>query len=144
MQIIMIAGNVGSVKPVKEVGSDSVLNFSIAVDNGKDKSGEKRDPTWYDCALWGKRAEALAPYIEKGSKLAVSGRPGCREHEGKAYLSLTVDNLTFMSSKASGSDGERKSGGGGSDDYSSGFSTGGANKPSGPKETYDLDDSIPF
>ena len=32
----------------------------------------------------------------------------------------------------------------GDDDYSSGFSTGGANKPSGPKESYDLNDDIPF
>jgi single-strand DNA-binding protein len=32
----------------------------------------------------------------------------------------------------------------GGDDYSSGFSTGGANKPSGPKESYDLNDDIPF
>ena len=35
-------------------------------------------------------------------------------------------------------------GGRGDDDYSSGFSTGGANKPSGPKESYDLNDDIPF
>ena len=96
MQILMIAGNVGNVKDLKEVGGDKVLNFSIAVDNGKDKGGEKRDPTWFDCALWGKRAESLAPYIEKGTKLAVTGRPGARAHEGKAYLSLTVNELTFM------------------------------------------------
>jgi single-strand DNA-binding protein len=139
MQMLMIAGNVGSVKEIKEVGGDKVLNFSVAVDNGKDKHGEKRDATWYDCALWGKRAEALAPYIAKGSKLALSGRPGCRAHEGKAYLSLTVDGLTFMSSKAEGERSERRD-----DDYSSGFSTGGANKPSGPKESYDLNDDIPF
>ena len=36
------------------------------------------------------------------------------------------------------------SGGRGDDDYSSGFSTGGANKPSGPRESYDLNDDIPF
>ena len=139
MQMLMIAGNVGNVKEVKTVGDDKVLNFSVAVDNGKDKSGEKREATWYDCALWGKRAEALAPYIAKGSKLALSGRPGCRAHEGKAYLSLTVDGLTFMSSKQDGERSERRD-----DDYSSGFSTGGGHKPSGPKESYDLNDDIPF
>ena len=104
MQILHIAGNVGNVKDLKEVGGDRVLNFSLAVDNGKDKSGEKRDATWYDCALWGKRAEALAPHITKGSKLALSGKPGARAHEGKAYLSLTVNELTFM-----GGGGERQS-----------------------------------
>lgn len=123
MQILMVAGNVGNVKEVREVGNDKVLNFSLAVDNGKDKNGEKREATWYDCALWGPRAEKLAPHIEKGSKLALTGRPGARAHEGKAYLSLTVNELTFMSSG-----GQRAE----------------PAQPSGPRETYDLDDSIPF
>lgn len=96
MQNLTIAGNVGNVKDLKDVGGDKVLNFSIAVDNGKDKSGEKREPTWFDCALWGKRAESLAPYITKGSKLVVSGRPGARSHENKAYLQVTVNELSFM------------------------------------------------
>lgn len=146
MQTLTIAGNVGNVKDLKEVGGDKVLNFSIAVDNGKDKNGERRESTWYDCAMWGKRAESLAPYIQKGSKLVVTGRPSARAHDGKAYLGVTVNELTFMSSKQ---DSERSSGGGGDygtdkyDDYSSGFSTG-ANKPSGPKESYDLNDDVPF
>jgi len=140
MQLLTIAGNVGNVKEVRESGGEKVLNFSIAVDNGKDKSGEKREPLWVDCALWGKRAESLAPYIAKGSKLAVSGRPTVRAHEGKAYLGCTVSELTFMSSKQ---DSERSSGStGGGDDYSSGFSTGSGK--SGPKESYDLNDDIPF
>ena len=122
MQITHIAGNVGNVKEVKDVGGDKVLNFSVAVDNGKDKNGEKRDASWWDCALWGKRAESLAPYIQKGSKLALSGRPSARAHEGKAYLTLTVNDLTFMSSK---SDNEsRSSGGGGSSDDTRGGSAG--------------------
>lgn len=137
MQTVIIAGNVGNVKEIRDVGGDKVLNFSIAVDNGKDKNGERRESTWWDCSLWGKRAESLAPYIAKGSKLTVQGKPSARAHDGKAYLGVTVNELTFMSSKQ---DSERSSGGGG-DDYSSGFAT---SKPSGPKESYDLDDDIPF
>lgn len=137
MQTVIIAGNVGNVKEVREVGGDKVLNFSLAVDNGKDKNGERRESTWWDCSLWGKRAESLAPYIQKGSRLTVQGRPSARAHEGKAYLGVTVNELTFMSSKQ---DSERSSGGGG-DDYSSGFA---ASKPSAQTSTYDLDDDIPF
>lgn len=135
MQLLMIAGNVGNVKDVRSVGDDKVLNFSVAVDNGKDKSGDKRDPTWVDCALWGKRAESLAPYIAKGSKLTLTGRPTCRAHEGKAYLGLTVEGLTFMSSKSDSEGGQRR------DD---GYSAGGQARPSAPKEFYDLNDDIPF
>ena len=145
MQTVIIAGNVGNVKEIRDVGGDKVLNFSIAVDNGKDKNGERRESTWWDCSLWGKRAESLAPYIAKGSKLTVQGKPSARAHEGKAYLGITVNELTFMSSKADGERSESRSSGGGGDDYSSGFSTGGYNnKPSGPKESYDLNDDIPF
>lgn len=131
MQILMIAGRVGNVKEVKDVGEDKVLNFSLAVDNGKDKKGEKRDPTWYDCALWGKRAESLAPYIEKGMALALQGRPSARCYEDKAYLGLTVNELTFM-----GSAGDKKARN--DDDY-----TGGATTQT-TKESYDLNDDIPF
>lgn len=137
MQILMIAGNVGNVKEVREVGGDKVLNFSLAVDNGKDKNGERRESTWYDCALWGKRAESLAPHITKGLKLALSGRPGARAHDGKAYLSLTVNELTFMGGVKERQD-ERTGGGGNDDDYSAGFT-----KPA-PKMSYDLNDDIPF
>ncbi len=111
MQILMIAGNVGNVKEVREVGGDKVLNFSLAVDNGKDKNGERRESTWYDCALWGKRAESLAPHITKGLKLALSGRPGARAHDGKAYLSLTVNELTFMGGKERQDDQPKQSSG---------------------------------
>lgn len=128
MQTVIIAGNVGNVKEVREVGGDKVLNFSIAVDNGKDKNGERRESTWWDCSLWGKRAESLAPYIQKGSRLTVQGRPSARAHEGKAYLGVTVNELTFMSSKA---DSERSSGGG--DTYQQ--------QSSAPADDYD---SIPF
>ena len=125
MQILTIAGNVGNVKGVRDAGGDRVLNFSVAVDNGKDKNGEKREPTWFECALWGKRADALAPYIAKGSKVCLTGRPTARAHDGKAYLGLTVGDLTFMSSRQDG----------GSD----------AREPvSSPGESYDLNSDIPF
>lgn len=125
MQTLTIAGNVGNVKDLKTVGNDEVLNFSIAVDNGKDKNGEKREATWYDCALWGKRAASLAPHITKGLKLVVSGRPSARAHDGKAYLGLTVNELTFMGS--SQSSGERQEA-----------------KQEPAREQYDLNDDIPF
>ena len=131
MQTVIIAGNVGNVKEIRDVGGDKVLNFSIAVDNGKDKNGERRESTWWDCSLWGKRAESLAPYIAKGSKLTAQGKPSARAHEGKAYLGVTVNELTFMSSKA---DSERSSGGG--DTYQQ--------QSSAPKQVDTFDDDCPF
>lgn len=142
MQVLMIAGNVGNVKDVKDVGDSRVLNFSLAVNNGKDRDGDEREATWYECAVWGKRADALAPYIEKGTKLAITGRPSARCYEDKAYLGITVNELTFMGSSGSSKPKEQERSY--DDDYSQGFSTGRSNRPSGPKESYDLNDDIPF
>lgn len=97
MQQLTIAGNVGRQPELRTTqGGDNVLGFSIAVDNGKDSSGNKRPPTWFDCAVWGKRATSLQPHIRKGSKLVLSGRPTARAHEGKAYMGISVDQISFM------------------------------------------------
>ena len=131
MQILTIAGNVGKDAVLRRTqGGDAVLGFSVAIDNGKDKNGNKRDTTWVDCSVWGKRAESLERYITKGSKLALTGRPTVRAHEGKAYLGLSVDNLTFM--------------GGGSDSGSSGNQGGGDDSGYDAPPSRDLDDEIPF
>lgn len=97
MQILIIAGNVGRDAALRRTQSgDAVLSFSVAVDTGKDKSGNKRDALWVDCSVWGKRAESLERHVTKGLKLSLSGRPTVREHEGKAYLGMSVNDLTFM------------------------------------------------
>lgn len=131
MQSLTIAGNVGRDAELRRTGGgDPVLNFSIAVDNGKDKHGNRRESTWFDCSLWGKRAEKLEAYIKKGDKLVVTGRPTAREHNGKVYLGCNVNDLTFMGG------GDRQSGGG--CDSGSGGGYGGAQGNS------DMEDEIPF
>lgn len=97
MLTMTIAGNVGKDAVLRNTqGGDPVLGFSIAIDNGKDKNGNKRDSTWVQCNVWGKRAESLNSHITKGTKLVVSGRPGVDVYEGKGRLTLSVQELTFM------------------------------------------------
>lgn len=127
MQQLTIAGNVGKDAELRRTGNgDAVLGFSVAVDNGKDKNGNKRDSTWFDCSIWGKRAESLERYITKGTKVVLSGRPTAREHNGKAYLGISVNDLTFMGGN---SQGERRQ-----DNYQS---------PEQPAQE-GFDDEIPF
>ena len=103
MQQLTIAGNVGKDAELRRTGNgDAILGFSVAVDNGKDKNGNKRDSTWFDCSIWGKRAESLERYITKGTKVVLTGRPTAREHNGKAYLGISVNDLTFMGGNSQG------------------------------------------
>lgn len=121
-----IAGNVGKQAETKQVGSSSVTEWSVAVEQ---RTKDGKATTWVDCALWGKRGEALARHIQKGGKVCVSGELTTREHNGKTYLKLNASDVTLMGGK---SDGGQSSGGSG---Y--GASTGGAGG-------YDDGDSIPF
>jgi len=122
-----VAGNVGRDAQLRRTqGGDPVLGFSVAVDMGKDKNGNKRDAVWVNCSIWGKRAESLETYITKGTKLVLTGRPGVNIYEGKGSLTLSVSDLTFM---------------GGSQQQRSDEDRGGYDEPP-PRD--DLDDDIPF
>ena len=97
MHSTVIAGNVGKDAVLRRTNNgDAVLGFSVAVDNGKDKNGNKRDSTWFNCSVWGKRAESLEAYITKGTKLTLNGRVDVDVYEGKGSLKLSVNELTFQ------------------------------------------------
>ncbi len=51
---------------------ESVANVSLAFNWGRKGEDGKRPTTWVDGALWGKRAEALAPYLTKGTSVVVT------------------------------------------------------------------------
>lgn len=124
MQLLTIAGTVGKDSVVRSTErGDDILGFSVAVSNGKDK-----DATWYDCSIWGERARKLEQHIKKGTKLTLYGRPTARAHDGKAYMGINVDNFTFQSSAQQS--GEQRQGG--------------QSQTYAPKESYDLNDDIPF
>lgn len=52
--------------------SDAVASLSLAFSYGRKGDDGKRPTQWVDATLWGKRAEALAPYLKKGGLVSVS------------------------------------------------------------------------
>ena len=94
MKNITIAGGLGKDAVLRNTpNGDSVLGFSVAVD---DRQGQEKTTIWFDVSLWGKRGAALAQYLTKGTRVAVSGDLGKREHEGKTYLTVRADQVTLM------------------------------------------------
>jgi single-strand DNA-binding protein len=49
---------------------DTVTSLSLAFSSGKKGQDGHRVTTWVDASLWGRRAEALAPYLLKGTSVA--------------------------------------------------------------------------
>lgn len=94
MKNITIAGRIGKAPELRRTqGGDPVLGFSVAVDDGY---GQNKSTFWFDCSVWGKRAEALEPHLAKGSAVTIAGDLGRREHDGKTYLTVRVSELTMQ------------------------------------------------
>ena len=53
-------------------GGDAVASLSLAFSYGRKGEDGRRPTQWVDGSLWGKRAEALAPYLTKGSLVVVT------------------------------------------------------------------------
>src|SRR5258708_40073806 len=53
-------------------GGDAVASVSLAFSYGRKDADGKKPTQWVDGALWGKRAEALAPYLTKGTLVTVA------------------------------------------------------------------------
>lgn len=94
MKNITIAGNIGKNAETRTTqGGDKVTSWTVAVE---DRAAKEKVTYWFDVSLWGKRGEALAPYLTKGGKVAVSGDLSKREHEGKTYLTIRAEAVTLM------------------------------------------------
>lgn len=151
----ILIGNVGKDPEIRSLNNGNrVANLSVATsETWKDKSsGEKKDRTeWHRVTVWNEGLIGIIEkYVSKGSKIMIEGQIQTRKYEKDGVDHYTTEivlqgfggQLILLGGK---SDGDRSSSRSSQDDdYSSGFSTGGANKPSGPKETYDLNDDIPF
>lgn len=79
MNSITICGNLGKDCETRYLANgDAVASFSVADSQGKDKPS-----IWWNCSLFGKRGESLAPYLTKGQTVTVVGTVSQREYTDK-------------------------------------------------------------
>lgn len=75
----------------------SVCNFTLAVQRDKDNTD------FIPCVMWGKTAEILAQYTDRGSLIAVEGRIQVRLYDSngvtKYATEIICDGLTLCDSK---------------------------------------------
>lgn len=92
MNVLTATGNLGKDAVTRNAGGTDVASFSVAMKSGY---GDKAQTIWIDCSYWGKAGAAAAQYLTKGKQVSVTGEMGTREHEGKTYITMRVDRLTF-------------------------------------------------
>lgn len=108
MNQVTLIGNLGSDPVLRKTPSGNpVLNFTIAVDRRSyktDSSGNKilsKDVDWVPCVVWNAKAEACAEYLQKGSKVAVTGSLRQRSYETDdrkiTVMEVKVQEVQFLS-----------------------------------------------
>ena len=99
MQIINISGRAGSDAQIRDTkNGDSILNVNVAVDQRN--GSEEKTTNWYRCSIWGKRAQTLAPYIMKGTRVFICGELSIGEYEGKQQLNVRVNDIEFFNDRS--------------------------------------------
>lgn len=101
---VMLIGNLGRDPELRSTQTgQNVATFSMATNRKwKDKNGEWQDETqWHNIVAWGQRAETLATYVKKGSRVYVEGRLTHRNWEDKdgqkRYITeVVLDNFVFL------------------------------------------------
>ncbi|MBB4797991.1 single-strand DNA-binding protein [Brevundimonas bullata] len=150
---VILIGNLGRDPEIRTLNSgDRVANLRIATsESWRDKaSGERKEKTeWHQVVVFNEHiVKTCENYLQKGSTIYVEGAlqtrkytdaQGVEKYSTEVILQKFGGVLTMLGGKPQ-DEGERNKG----DDYSSGFSAGGASKPSGQRESYDLNDDIPF
>ena len=96
-------GNITKDAEVRQFeGGRSVINFSCAVnERWKDKNGQKQEKTYFfKCALW-REHTTIAPYLTKGTKVYIEGRPEAEVYQNKdgnwvGNIKVTVDEIELL------------------------------------------------
>lgn len=140
---VLLLGNLGADPELRVTpGGQAILKLRLATsETYLDKANVRQERTeWHSITVWGKRGEALAKILTKGSSIFVEGglRTSSYEKDGeKRYRTeIVANNIILAGGKRGGAgdaqfdQGERSGGGGGGGGRSyGGGGGGGGNKP---------------
>ena len=105
----MLLGNVGQSPEIRVTPSGSkVAKFSLATNRTwKDKAGTQQEETdWHRLTCFGKLADVVEQWVNKGDRLYVEGRIeySQTEHEGttRYYTDVIVSEMVMLGSSSPG------------------------------------------
>lgn len=122
---VIISGNLTRDPDLRSTASGmAVLSLGVAVNDRRrnQQTGEWEDyPNFVDCTMFGTRAESLARFLSKGTKVTIEGKLRWsqweRDGQKRSKLEVVVDDLEFMSSRNGGQQGGYNNSGYGNQSY---------------------------
>ena len=100
MNITILSGRLCADPEIKQTKTDRAMClFTVAVDDGTDKEGNKRTQ-FVPCVAWNRTAETIGKYFQKGKPITLTGHLSCRtyEQDGKKRYAWEVftDRFEFV------------------------------------------------
>ncbi len=113
MNSVILVGRLSRDPEVRYTQSQmAVARFSVAVDRPKRKDDNGNQPTadFIDCVAFGKTAEVIERFFNKGKPIGVQGRIQNNNYTNKDGVTVytyqvTVDRIEFVGSKGDGQQG---------------------------------------
>ena len=112
---VILVGNLGRDAELRYTpGGAAVATLNLATtETWNDKEGQRQEKTeWHRVILWGKQAETLNQYLQKGKQIYVEGRLQTRQWDdkdgNKRYTTeIRGDRVVLLSSGGGGGGGQR-------------------------------------
>ena len=104
MNTVNLYGRISQAPELRAINNESfVCRFSIAV-NRAYKSENGPDADFFECVVFGKRAQVIEKYFKKGSRIAITGRIENNNYTDKNGVkhyanSIVVNDFDFVETK---------------------------------------------
>ena len=102
-RVILIGNLTKDVEMATTNSGKNVARFTIAVSRRYTNADGERETDFLNIVVWNTLAENCAKYLQKGSKVAVSGAIQTRSYEseeGKRYITeIIADEVEFVGAK---------------------------------------------
>lgn len=106
---VILMGNLTRDPELRTTGSgQSVCSFSLAINRSwQDQNGQQQDAVdYFDVTAWGKLAELIAQYLQKGRRCLVQGRlsQSTWEQDGqkRSKVEVVASDVTFLDGPSGG------------------------------------------
>jgi single-strand DNA-binding protein len=144
---VILVGNLGSDPEVRTTpGGQRVANFRLATSRSwNNQEGQRQEKTeWHSIVAWGKTADIVERYLQKGKQVYVEGRLETRSWQDKDGQTRYKTEIICESMQMLGRPGERGSEAGG--EYSRAAAPGSGAGPSEENisQAGPPDDDLPF
>jgi single-strand DNA-binding protein len=93
---VQLIGKLGFTPELLEFNNSKKAKFSLATNEFYYQDGNKREETqWHNIIAWGKLAENVKKYLEKGSEVAITGKLTSRSYNDKDGVKKYITEIVM-------------------------------------------------